>query len=91
MKEKTKKIRHKIFRIIWIILGIMLAIIAFSAWIKMSSFQGSGLSSVGKAIGLAIFFMVALGIFVIYFVATVLFLLIRWVIKKIKKKRENKK
>ncbi len=91
IKQKTKKIIKKILKIIWIIIGILLTIILISAYIKTKTFRGSGLSGIGGAIGVAIFFALALGIFSTYVVATLLFLLIRWLIKKFRKRGGRKK
>ncbi len=77
MNTKTKKIIFRILKIIWIILGGFLTIIFLLAFIKMKTFSGSGMSGIGGAIGIALLFMIALGMFVIYAGATVLFLFIK--------------
>ncbi len=87
IKQKIKKI----LKIIWIIMGIFLTIILISAYIKTKTFRGSGFSGIGGAIGVAILFAIALGVFSTYIVATLLFLLIRWLIKKFRKRGGRKK
>ncbi|MDD5012314.1 MAG: hypothetical protein PHQ66_01555 [Candidatus Nanoarchaeia archaeon] len=87
MNTKTKKIIKKIFKIIWIILGGFLTIIFLLAFIKMKTFSGSGMSGIGGAIGVALLFMITGGMFIIYIGTTILFLFIRWLIKRLKKKK----
>lgn len=88
--EKTKKILYRILKTIWISLGILLAIVTISMWIKMSTYSGSGFSGVGATIGLALLAAAMIYIFSIYLGITLLFLFIKWLIKKIRKRRKKK-
>lgn len=88
MKEKIKKILYRILKIIWIIIGALLFIITISMWIKVSTFNGSGLSGIGAAIGLALLLAASIYALAIYGGITILFLFIKWIIKKIRKRRK---
>ncbi len=90
MKEKTKKILYRILKIIWIAIGISVSFITISLWIKLSSFQGSGMSGLGAAIGLTLLVAVATYFFFIYFGITLLFLIIKWIVKRVKKRKLKK-
>ncbi len=85
-KQKAKRIIRKILKIIWIIIGIFLTIFLIVTYIKAKTFNGSGLSAIGGAIGVSILFAVTLVAFFIYIAVTLLVLLIRWIIKKRQKK-----
>ncbi len=82
--DKTKKITGKIFRIIWIIFGVLILFITGSLYLKMYSAQGLGV------IAVAVLFAIGVYIFFIYLGITILFLLIRWIIKIIKNKKRRK-
>ncbi len=80
MKQKTKKIIWKIFKIIWFTFGGFILLITLLLLIRMNTIKGWG--SIGAALLLAVG-VYAIGIFLLI---TILFLLIRWIIKKIKRK-----
>ncbi len=82
MKEKkTKKAPYRILKIIWFLIGGLIALWTISWAIKIKS-----VDSLGVVI-IAIF--LAMGIYglVIFVIITLLFLLIKWIIKKCKKKK----
>ena len=80
MKEKTKRIIKKILKIIWIIIGVLVALITGLLYLRMYSVRGFGV------IGLALLFAAGIYTLLIYAGITILFLLIKWLIKKFKKK-----
>lgn len=77
-------------KVIWVIIGIFLLIMTIFMGVKMSTFSGSGFGGVVGAIGIAMLFVTIAAIFSVYIIITVLFLFIRWLIKKIKNKRKRK-
>lgn len=87
MNAKIKKWVYRILKIIWIVIGIFLAIIVISLWIKTATFRGSGFSGIGAAIGLALLFIIGISIFLAYIGITLLFLLIKWIIKKFRRRK----
>jgi membrane protein implicated in regulation of membrane protease activity len=91
MREKTKKILYKISKIIWVIIGILLLITTIFMWVKMSTFSGSGFEGIAGTIALALLFATALGMFLGYLSITALFFFVRWLIKKLNKRKGNKK
>ncbi len=90
MKQETKKILCRILKIIWIAIGISISFVAISLWIKLSSLNGSGMSGIGAAIGLALLVAASIYFLLIYIGITLLFLFIKWLIKKIRKRKNNK-
>ncbi len=91
MESKTKKRIYQIIKIIWFIIGIFLALILLLVFIRTKTFSGSGVAGIGGAIGLAVLLAVSLISFFIFIGITLLFLLIKWIVKKYKKKRLNTK
>ncbi len=89
MKPKTKKRIYKIMKIVWFIIGIFLALILLLVFIRTKTFSGSGVAGIGGAIGLAILLAVSLISFFIFVGITLLFVLIKWIVKKWKKKKGN--
>ncbi len=90
MKTKTKKILYKVLKIIWIIFGIFLALLLLLSFIKTQTYSGSGISGIGGAIGVALFFAIAVIALSIYGGLTLIFLIIKFVYKKWKKKKLKK-
>jgi hypothetical protein len=87
MNPKTKKIICKILKIIWIIVGVFLFLGGILIFHKMSTFNGSGVSGVGTAIGLGILWIISISVFAFYIGITILFLFIKWLVKKFRKKK----
>ncbi len=83
MNQKIKKILFRILKIIWIAIGILIALITGLMYLKMYSANGLGV--------IAVALLVAAGVyaFLIYAGITVLYLLIRWIIRIIKRKEKN--
>ncbi|MCL5018331.1 MAG: hypothetical protein M1416_01015 [Candidatus Pacearchaeota archaeon] len=88
MKEKIKKILKRIFLVIWILIGSFLFITTILAGIRMATFSGSGFGGVAGAIGITVIFVTIMAIFSIYVIITILFLFIKWLIRK---RRNNKR
>ncbi len=81
-----KKLIKKILKIIWFLIGGILLLIAVVSYIRMKTFTGSGLGSIGIAIGLVIFFTISLGIFLIYLLINGIIFLIKFIRRKKKRK-----
>ncbi len=81
MKAKTKKILYKILKIIWFIIGGFILLWTIFFFIKMYT-----IDTLGVLAGVILF---AAGIYMlaIYLIITFLFLLIKWIVKKCKKKK----
>ncbi len=84
MKTKTKKILYRILKIIWIIFGISIALWTSSIYIKMNSPIGLGI------IGWVILFTIGISMLIFYAGITLGFLLIKWIIKKFRKRNKKK-
>ena len=80
--EKTRKIANRIFWIIWIIFGALISLWTGSIYAKMNSQTGLGI------IGLVILFTIGIYLLILYAGVTLLFLLIRFIIKIARKKRK---
>jgi len=85
INPKIKKWAYRILKIIWIIIGGIIALITFLLFIKINTFSGSGFSGIGGAIGLAVMFAAGLSAIFFYVIITLLFLLIKWIVKKVRK------
>lgn len=85
MNTKTKKILYRILKVIWIVIGVLISLFTISIYLKMNSPMGLGI------IVWVILFTIGLYSFFFYIGATCLFLFIKWLVKKINKKRKNKK
>ena len=83
MKEKTKKITWKIFKIVWAIVGIFIALGAFSLFTAMKKVEGLGV------IVLAVLFAYSLTLLIGFIIITALFFLIKFIIKKLKNKKRK--
>jgi len=81
-KQKIKKILYRILKIVWALIGILILVVTSLIYIKMNSGTGLGI------IAWVILFTVGVYIFFIYIGLTFLFLLIKWIIKKFRKKRK---
>jgi len=85
MEVKTKKRIYRIIKIIWfIILGFILLWTLFF-FIKMQTINTLGV------IGVALLFATGIYMLIIFIGITLLFLLIKWIIKKIRKRKWIKK
>jgi len=84
-KEKTKKVIKKILKIVWIVIGILIALITGLLYIRMYSASGFGV------IGLVLLFATGIYALLIYTGITLLFLLIKWIIKRIRKRKKRGK
>jgi hypothetical protein len=82
-KEKAKKIGHRILRIIWFTFGGLIALWTILWGIKMNSISGFGVIIV------TILFAVGIYSLIIFVIITVLFLLIKWIVKKVKCKKKK--
>ena len=83
MKEKTKKITWKIFKIVWAIAGIFIALGTFSLFTVMKKVEGLGV------IVLAVLFAYSLTLLIGFIIITALFFLIKFIIKKLKNKKRK--
>jgi len=83
MNPKTKKILYKIFKAIWIIIGIFLLFWTILIYLKMTSPMEIGI------IGWIILFTIGFYLLSIYAAMTILFLLIKLIIKIIKRKKKK--
>lgn len=81
MNTKTKRVLYRLLKIIWIFIGISIAIITSLIYSKMNSPTGLGI------IVWVILFTIGIYSFFFYVGVTLLFLLIKWVVKKIRKKK----
>ncbi|MCK9595720.1 hypothetical protein M0R19_00860 [Candidatus Pacearchaeota archaeon] len=86
-KQKIKKWIYRILKIVWALIGILLAIITIFMLVRMTSFQDSGFSGVVGAIALAVLTAAMIYIFIGYIIITILFLFIKWLIKRIRRKK----
>ena len=80
MKTKTKSLIWKTSKIIWFVLGGFILFFTLIFLIKMQTASGLGV------IGVALLFAAGLYTLVIFIAITLLFLLIKWIIKRINKK-----
>lgn len=85
-----KKWAYRVLKIIWIIIGIIFLLFFILAWIKMESFSGSGFAGIGGAIGVAMLFIITAAMLAGYAGITILFLFIKWLIKKIRNRKSKK-
>ncbi len=81
-KQKVRKILYRILKIIWIVIGIFILLITGLLYTKMYSGIGLGV------IAIALLFAVGLYIFFIYIGITFIFLLVRWIIKTVRKRKK---
>ena len=81
MKNKSKKIGYKILKIVWIIAGILISIWTAYWFVRVRIFNDYGL-----VVNVIMFAAGFYSLFV-YIAITLLFLLIKFVTKKIKKKK----
>lgn len=83
--KKTQKILYKILKIIWIIIGVLISVWTGSIYLKMSSPTGLGVIA-----GIILF---TIGIYAIFIYAgiTLLFLLIKFIVKRIIRKNYKSK
>ena len=81
MKNKSKKIGYKILKIVWIIAGILISIWTTYWFVRVRIFNDYGL-----VVNVIMFAAGFYSLFV-YIAITLLFLLIKFVTKKIKKKK----
>mgnify|MGYP001592159811 CR=1 FL=1 len=81
MKPKTKKIINRILKIIWIVIGVLISLWTIYFYLKMNSANGLGI------IALVISFTLGFYTLILYVGITLLFLFVKWIIKKIKKRR----
>lgn len=81
MKTKTKKIIYKISKIIWFLIGGFILLWTGFFFVKMYTIQDLGVLA-----GVVLF---AAGIYMlmVYIVITLLFILIKWLIKRFRKKK----
>jgi len=75
----------RIMKIVWIIIGVLIALITGLLYLRMYSARGFGV------IGLALLFAAGVYALLIYAGITILFLLTKWIIKKIRKRKEREK
>jgi hypothetical protein len=81
MTPKTKKISYRILKVIWFLIGFLILLITFLLYLKMYSASGLGV------IAVALLFSVGIYSLFIYIGITLLFLIIKWLIKKIRKRK----
>lgn len=90
MNPKAKKVLKKIFKIVWILLGCFFALLFIIAIIHAKTLTGSGFSAIGAGIAAGVFIAMTLGLLVIYGIATGLFFLIRWIVRKTRQRKNMK-
>jgi len=76
----NKKTLSKILKLTWGLIGIVISVFTFLIYLKMISPIGLGI------VGWVILFSIGIYSMFIYIVITLLFLIIKWIIKKVKKK-----
>lgn len=81
MKTKTKKRAYKITKIVWSIIGGFILLLTIFIFIRMQASNTLGV------IGAALLFAVGIYLLIIFVGITLLFLLIKWIVKKWKKKK----
>jgi len=84
MDTKIKKIIYTIIKIIWILFGVLILVTGIFLRMEMSEISGTGLKGVIGAITLASLWVIILVLFITHIVITLLFLLVKKLIKKIK-------
>lgn len=77
----TKKILYRILKVIWIFIGISITIITSLIYSKMNSPTGLGI------IVWVILFTIGIYSLFFYIGITLLFLVIKWLVKKIRKNK----
>jgi len=77
---KNKKLLYRILKIVWALIGISISLFTFLIYLKMISPIGLGL------IAWVILFTIGISSLIGYVVITILFLLIKFIVKKIRKK-----
>ena len=82
-KEKRKKIGYRIFKIIWFTFGGLIALGTISWAIKLNSMSGFGVIAAAVLLAVGIYALIIFGII------TALFFIIKWVIKKVKRKKKK--
>lgn len=85
MKTKTKKIIYRILKIIWFILGGFALLWTVFFFIKMQTINTLGV------IAAAVLFAAGIYILAIYIIVTLLFLFIKWTVKKFRRTKHSKK
>lgn len=80
-KKKSGKIISKILKILWFVLGGIIIIWTFAWGAKTETINDFGVIVTGIMFGIGIYALI------IYGAITVLFILIKWIIKKCKKKK----
>ncbi len=91
MNPKTKQTLKKIFKIVWIALGVFFAFFLFNAVIKAHNFSGNGFAAIGAGIAVGILLAIAMFLFAVYIVSTGLFFLIRWLVRMHRKRKTGGK
>lgn len=85
MNDKTKKWAYRILKIVWALIGVFISVFTISVYLKMNSPIGLGI------IAWVILFTIGLYSFFFYIGITILFLFLKWLIKKIRQKNKEKK
>ena len=80
ISAKNKKLSYRILKIIWALIGILISVFTFLIYLKMTSPIGLGI------VAWVILFSAGIYSMFIYIVITLLILIIKWIVKKIKKK-----
>jgi len=80
MNNKNKKILYRILKLVWALIGISITIFTFLIYLKMVSPIGLGI------VAWVILFSVGIYSMFLYIIITLLFLIIKWIVKKVKKK-----
>ena len=78
-----KKIAYKILKIIWFIFGGLIAL-----WTILLATQTDSQNNLGVVI-IAVLFAIGIYSLIAFIIITLLFLIIKWFIKKCKKKKNN--
>ena len=87
MNPKTKEPLLKILKIIWIVFGVFLGFFLFNAIIKAHDFSGNGFGTIGGAIAVGVLLAIAIFAVAAYVIITLIILLVRWIIKKRRRKK----
>ncbi|VVB83277.1 Uncharacterised protein [uncultured archaeon] len=78
-----KKLGYKILKLTWGIIGIVISVFTFLMYLRMNSPIGLGI------VGWVILFSIGIYSMFLYIVITFLFLIIKWIIKKIKGRKKK--
>jgi len=81
MKQKTKKIIYRIIKIVWFAIGGFILAWTIFWFIQMNKIKTLGVIAIGAIFAYGLLFLI------IYIIITLLFLALKFIIKKLKKRK----